>query len=295
MPVKPFHYVAPDSVDELLGLLADLASKGDPAQVMAGGTDLLVQMKTALKAPQQIIDIKAVPEATEVKITGRKIYIGAAVSAAKLNINADLCRLLPGLMEAAYLIGSSQIQSRASIGGNLSNASPAGDTIPALIALDARCDIKSAKADRQVKVEDFLVDAGRNCLEPGECLLGLEIDLPEAPAADAYMRFIPRTEMDIAVAGVGCHTTLDRQGVCTAARIGLGAVAKTALCAERAADALVGSKLDEPALQLAAELAVEAATPISDKRGTADFRRKLVAVLTRRVASTAYQRAKALI
>lgn len=293
--MRAFHYSAPTSVDELLGTLADAKAKGDQTHILAGGTDLLVQMKTANRAPQQVVDIKGVPEATEVNITKQRIYIGAAVSAARLTRDAELRKLLPGLMEATYLIGSSQIQSRASIGGNLSNASPAGDTIPSLIALNARCLIKSVNGERQIKAEDFVVGVQRNCLEAGECLLGIEIDLAQSPTADAYMRFTPRTEMDIAVVGVGVSLILDQQGVCTAARIGLGAVAKTALCAERAASALVGSKLELPALQAAAEAATETGTPISDKRGTAIFRRKITAVLTKRVASAAYQRAQALL
>jgi carbon-monoxide dehydrogenase medium subunit len=286
-----FAYVAPASVDETLAVLGEHVRAGKRVQVMAGGTDLLVQLRSADGSPRTIVDIKQLPETRRLALGADEIFIGAAIPSAVLNDNAELVRMFPGLMEAADLIGSTQIQGRASLGGNLCNASPAGDTIPAMIAAGVRCVIAGPGGTRELAVEDFVVGVGRNALAPGELLLGLKLKRPGPRSADAYLRFIPRTEMDIAVAGCGVSVTLDADGVCTAARVGIGAVAPTALLVPAAAQALVGTRVDDAALAAAGAACSAAASPITDKRGTADYRRKVVGVLCRRAGAIARDRA----
>lgn len=286
-----YAYTAPATVEEALSILSEHAQASRRAQVLAGGTDLLVQMRSLDDEPRTIVDIKKLAETNRLEVGDDHIYIGAAIPSAVLNEHQALKALLPGLLEASDLIGSTQIQGRATIGGNLCNASPAGDSIPAMIAVAAVCQIAGEGGVRELAVEDFVVGVGRNAMQPGEFLLGLKIPRPAARTGDAYLRFIPRTEMDIAVAGCGVSVTLDESGVCTAARVGIGAVAPTALLVADAAAALVGSTLDDDALQKAGEACTAASSPISDKRGTAEYRRKVVAVLCRRAAAIAKVRA----
>lgn len=288
-----FGYLAPSSLDEALSVLAEHANLGKRAQILAGGTDLLVQMRSVDREPRTLLDIKKLAETNRVDVSADEIFIGAAVPSAVLNENAALAEQLPGLVEAADLIGSTQIQGRASLGGNLCNASPAGDTIPAMIAVRAVCVIAGSGGTREMAVEDFVTGVGTNALEPGEFLLGLKIPAPAPRSGDAYLRFIPRTEMDIAVAGCGVSVTLDDKGTCTAARVGIGAVAPRPLLVPAAADALVGSSLDDAALTAAGEACSAASSPISDKRGTDVYRRKVVAVLCRRAGAIARDRAAA--
>ena len=217
------------------------------------------------------------------------IYIGSAVSSAVINENQQLQVALPGLLEAADLIGSTQIQGRATICGNLCNASPAGDSIPAMIAASAVCDIATAAGTRELPVEEFVIGVGQNALQSGEFLLGLKLPMPTANTKDAYLRFTPRTEMDIAVAGVGVSLTLS-QGICTAARVAIGAVAPTARLVPEAANALIGTDLNDQALADAGEACKAAASPINDKRGTVQYRKKVIAVLCRRAIALAHQR-----
>ena len=285
-----FAYEAPTSVDDAVSILATRAKAGERAQIIAGGTDLLVQMRSDT-APRTIVDVKHVADANHVDLGGAETFIGASVASAVLQENAALTARFPGLTDAADLIGSTQIQGRASIGGNLCNASPAGDTIPALIANSAICVIAGPGGARELPVENFVVGVGKNALEEGEFLVGLKLPNPPARSADAYLRFIPRTEMDIAVAGCGVRLAFDEAGVCTHARVGIGAVAPTALLVPAAAEALLGTKVDDAALQAAGEACTAAASPISDKRGTAEYRKKVVAVLCRRAAGSARDRA----
>ena len=287
-----FAYAAPTSVDEAVALLKEHASAGVRTQILAGGTDLLVQLQGLDKEPRALIDVKKISDVTELQIGDQETFIGAAVASAVLNENARLKALFPGLLEAADLIGSTQIQGRASIGGNLCNASPAGDRIPAMIACGAVCVIAGDGGRRELPVEDFVTGVGSNALAAGEMLVGLKLPNPSSGASSAYLRFIPRTEMDIAVAGCGVALTLDEAGVCTDARVAIGAVAPTALLVPEAAAALIGSKVDDDALQAAGAACSAAASPISDKRGTVEYRRKVVGVLCRRAAAIAAQRAR---
>ncbi len=284
-----FAYVAPQSVNDVVEALS--GADGERAQIISGGTDLLVQMRSVDRDPRTIVDIKKLAETNRLEIGDDEIYIGAAVCSALMNENAELKAILPGLIEAGDLIGSTQIQGRATICGNLCNASPAGDSIPAMIAVGAVCDIANSSGGRELPVEEFVTGVGTNALEPGEFLLGIKIPRPAANSKDAYLRFIPRTEMDIAVAGCGVSVTIEDDGTCSAARVAIGAVAPTALLVPAAAEALIGTQIDEAALQAAGEACTAASSPISDKRGTVEYRRKVIAVLCRRAAEIARQRA----
>ena len=288
-----FAYEAPRSVADAVGILQDHANNGRRAQVLAGGTDLLVQLRGLDKAPRTIVDVKKIEETNRLDIGGDEIYIGAAIPSAILNENEELKSLLPGLIESADLIGSTQIQGRASLGGNLCNSSPAADTIPAMIADRGICVIAGSAGEREVPVEDFCTGVGTNVMTDDEFLLGLKFPRPPANSGDAYLRFIPRTEMDIAVAGAGVSVTLDGSGTCTAARVGIGAVAPTPLLVADAAAALVGTAVDDAALAAAGAACAAAASPINDKRGTIEYRRKVVAVLCRRAGAIARDRALA--
>jgi carbon-monoxide dehydrogenase medium subunit len=251
---------------------------------------VLVQMRSINRQPRTIIDIKRLVETNRLEVDAEQIYIGSAVPSAKMQEHAELKSLYPGLLEAADLIGSTQVQGRATVCGNLCNASPAGDSIPALIAAGAVCDIATANGSRELAVEDFVTGVGQNALAEGEFLLGLKLNRPTASTKDAYLRFTPRTEMDIAVVGVGVSISLDG-AECVAARVAIGAVAKTALLVKAAAEGLVGTTLDDASLHRAGEVCQAAAQPISDKRGSASYRKKVVGVLCRRALAVARDRA----
>jgi|TARA_B110000503_G_scaffold83210_2_gene126984 CO/xanthine dehydrogenase FAD-binding subunit len=283
-------YNAPQSVQEAVALLSGSDIK---TKVMAGGTDLIIQSKSQTIEPLRVVDLKHIAEMMSYSLDGAGLSLGPCMCCAEFTALQDVKALYPGLVEAAYLIGSTQVQGRASIGGNLCNSSPAADTIPALIAIGAKCLIVGAGGERTVAVEDFVTGVGRNCMQPGELLQRILVARPAPGSRDAYLRFIPRTEMDIAVAGAGVSVTLDSQGVCTAARVAIGAVAQTALLVSSAAEALIGTQLDEVAVANAAAAASAAASPITDRRGTIEFRRHIVGVLVKRATLIAKERAQA--
>ncbi len=283
------QYEAPTS----LAQAAQSLHGSSDAKILAGGTDLLVQMKLGIRQPALIVDIKHIPELMELTLGDRGLHLGAAVPGAIVSAHAKVGNMYPGLVEAFALIGSSQIQGRCSAGGNLCNASPAADSVPALMVNRASCNIVGPKGTRTVAVEHFNTGPGKNCLENGEILVSMDIPLPAPRSSDAYLRFIPRTEMDIAVAGAAVALSLDASGVCTAAIVAIGAVAPTALLVPAAAVALIGTTLDDAALHKAAAAASAASSPISDKRGTAEYRRKVVGVLVRRAAAIAKARIEA--
>jgi carbon-monoxide dehydrogenase medium subunit len=253
---------------------------------------LLVQVRSGLRQPTSHIDIKRIPELIGITIDGRELTLGAATAAAAICEDALLSRLWPGFAEAVHLIGSTQIQGRGSVGGNLCNASPAADTTCALIVNQATCVIAGPKGTREVPVEHFCIAPGKTVLANAEFLVALRVPRPAPRTSDAYLRLIPRTEMDIAVAGAGASVTLDAGGTCTSARVAIGAVAPTALLVPEAARALIGSRLDERALERAGDAASAAAKPIDDKRGTVAYRKTVVGVLTRRAVAIAAARAK---
>jgi carbon-monoxide dehydrogenase medium subunit len=283
------RYEAPGSLDQAVALLA---TEPGEARVLAGGTDLLVQLRTDLIEPALIVDIKRIPETRQIVEDGGGFRIGAAVTGAELKEHPRLKSAWPGLVEAANLIGSTQIQGRASLGGNLCNGSPAADSVPALIAAGAIAVIVGPGGRRELPVEDVMQGPRRLALTRGEIVAAFLLPPRPARTADAYLRFIPRTEMDIAVAGCGVCLTLDASATCTAARVALGAVAPRPLLVPDAAKALVGTRVDAAALA-GLDAAVRAACqPIDDKRGTRAYRTKVAGVLARRAAHTAYERAR---
>jgi CO/xanthine dehydrogenase FAD-binding subunit len=288
--MQSLRYEAPTSVTEAVEILA--AANGRAA-ILAGGTDLLVRMHAGAEQPGAVVNVKKIPELRALELGPRGLVLGAAVCAAEIGEHTTLAEVYPGLAEAVALIGSDQIQGRASVGGNLCNGSPAADTVPSLVALGAECEIAAPGGQRRrVAAHAFVTGPGRTVLRPGELLVALHVPRPAPGSADAYLRFIPRSEMDIAVVGAAVSLTLDGAGRCSAARVALGAVAPTVVSASEAAAALVGSALDEAALTRAGDAARAACNPIDDKRGTAGYRRKIAAVLTRRAAALAAERAR---
>jgi aerobic carbon-monoxide dehydrogenase medium subunit len=283
------RYEAPNSLDQAVALLAK--EPGD-ARVLAGGTDLLVQMRTDVLDPVLVVDIKGIAETRQIKEEAGGFRIGAAVTGAELKEHPKLKSVWPGVVEAANLIGSTQIQGRATMGGNLCNGSPAADSVPALIAAGAKATIVGPKGRRDIPVEDVMLAPRKLALTKGEIIASFLLPAKPARTGEAYLRFIPRTEMDIAVVGVGVCLTLDAKGVCTAARVALGAVAPRPLLVAPAAAALVGSKVDAAALQKLAAAASAACKPIDDKRGTIEYRIKVAGVLARRTAEIALERAR---
>ena len=282
------RYEAPNSLDQAVALLAKETGE---ARVLAGGTDLLVQMRTDIIDPVLVVDIKGIAELRQIKEEGGGYRIGAAVTGAELKEHPKLKSIWPGIVEAANLIGSTQIQGRATMGGNLCNGSPAADSVPALIAAGAKATIVGPKGRRDAPVEDVMLAPRKLSLNKGEIIASFLMPPKPARTGDAYLRFIPRTEMDIAVVGCGVGLTL-KDGVCKDARVGLGAVAPTALLVEHAARALIGSRLDDAALNAAASACSAACRPIDDKRGTIAYRTKIAGVLLKRTALIAAERAK---
>ena len=287
--MSQLDYLAPTSADEASRALAAAGAAGRP---LSGGTDLLVQLRAGRLKPGLIVDLKKIPGAIGIREQDGGFVIGASTPGAMLGEHASLSRVWPGVVEAANLIGSTQIQGRASMAGNLCNASPAADSVPPLVAARATCVIVGPSGRRTASAGSIAVGPGRTSLQPGEFVLEIHLP-PRGPrAADAYLRSIPRTEMDIAVVGAGVNLTLDVDGVITHARVALGAVGPTVILADDAAAALIGTRADDVALARLDEAARAICRPISDKRGTADFRTKIAGVLARRVASIAYGRAK---
>jgi aerobic carbon-monoxide dehydrogenase medium subunit len=284
------RYEAPDSVDGAVALL--VGATGD-ARVLAGGTDLLVQMRADVLDPELIVDIKKIRETRTVTEEKGGWRIGAAVTGAELKEHAQLKKAWPGVVEAANLIGSTQVQGRATLGGNLCNGSPAADSVPALIAAGAVATLAGPKGRRDLPVEDVMLGPRKLALQKGEIVVSFLLPPKPPRSSDAYLRFIPRTEMDIAVVGAGVSLTLDGSGIVTAARVGLGAVAARVLLVTEAAQAIIGSRLDEAAQRRLEAAARAVCRPIDDKRGTVDFRVDVAAVLTRRAALIALDRARA--
>ncbi|MEX0619205.1 MAG: xanthine dehydrogenase family protein subunit M [Pseudohongiellaceae bacterium] len=283
------RYETPVSIADAVALLQGSPARG---QILAGGTDLIVQMRSGAANPQLLLDIKHIPETRRIEFSDGRFEIGAAVSGAELNENEAFKTTWPGVAEAFDLIGSTQIQGRATLGGNLCNASPAADTVPALIAADAVCRIAGPDGERQVPAESIITQPGRTSLAAGEFIVSIRFPRQMNRTGDAYLRLIPRTEMDIAVAGAGVCLTLDSEGRCATARVALGAVGPTPLLVNDAGAALIGSRLEAAALDSMAEAVAAACRPINDKRGTIDYRTRVAAVLARRSALMALNRAE---
>ncbi len=282
------RYEAPTSTKEAVNLMAKAKGK---AYWLAGGTDLLVQMKSGLVEPDVIIDIKRIKATQEISKTAKGFKIGAAVSGARLRDHKALNKAWPGVVEATNLIGSDQVQGRCTMAGNLCNASPAADSVPALVAAKAKVTVVGPKGRRTVAVEKIPTGPGKTSLKKGEVIESISLPRGGAKTGDAYLRFIPRTEMDIAVCSAGVCLTLGRTGVIKEARVALGAVGPTVVLATEAAAAIEGTTLDDEALAALADAVEAACSPIDDKRGTVEFRTEVTGVLARRAAKIAYQRA----
>lgn len=285
--MEAFTYLAPRSLSEALSALGN----GKRSLVLAGGTDVIVQLREGRRHCDQLIDLKHIPELMTFKTTADgSLEIGAAAPLAELYENADIRKRFPAIVDAASIIGGTAIQSRASLGGNLCNASPAADSSPALMALGARLVITGPAGNREVAVEDFFAGPGRSTLQPGELLLTIKVPAPAPNSGAFYHRFIPRNEMDIAVASSGVSITLDGSGTIQAARVALGAVAATPVMVPAAAAALIGKPAGPEAFAAAGEAAAAAAHPIDDMRGGIAQRHHLAKVLTVRALEGALQR-----
>lgn len=281
-------FTAPTTVDDAINALARAPGLAKP---LAGGTDLLVQMRSGRMRPEVIVDIKRIPDLIGVRETGDSFVIGAATPGVMLSEHEAFSSAWPGIVEGVDLIGSQQIQGRASLVGNLCNASPAADSVPALICARAVALIAGPDGKREAPVEAIVTGPGQTSLKKGEFIVEFRVPKPKPRQSDAYLRFIPRTEMDIAVVGCGVNVTLDAAGLCTDARVVLGAVAPTQLFVDEAAQALIGHRLDDDTLSRLDAAAQRACKPINDKRGTIEYRTKVAGVLARRAAAIAFERA----
>lgn len=287
--LKDFEYAAASSIDEAVSLLA---AGGERAKVLAGGTDLIVQLREGLREADLVVDIKKIPELLELSYSPEQgLRLGAAVPCYQIYENAEIAKAYPALADATNIIGGWQIQSRASVGGNLCNASPAADSIPALIAYDAKCNIAGPQGTRTVPVAEFCTAPGKTVLGRGEFLVSIELPPPSTKTGAHYLRFIPRNEMDIAVVGAAAWISLNGGTTIKDARVALAAVAPRPLLVEAAAQALIGKEANEETFEAAAQAAQKSVTPISDMRGPAEYRVHLTGVLTRRALRTALERA----
>lgn len=283
------QYTSPETFNEAVSLLT---RANGSARLLAGGTDLLVQLRADLIEPDVVIDLKRLPGMRQIEVRNDGFTIGAAVTCAELSEHEDLVAAWPGVVEAAALIGSTQIQGRATLGGNLCNGSPAADSVPALIAAEAHVTILGADGQRNVPIQDVMSGPGRTILGSDEIITSFLLPPRRPRSGSAYLRFIPRTEMDIAVVGTGVQLIMDEAGICVEARVGLGAVAERPILAMEAAEILIGTSVSEDDLETFAQQVGEACRPIDDKRGTREFRIDVAGVLARRTARIALERAK---
>jgi CO/xanthine dehydrogenase FAD-binding subunit len=287
--LKWIDFARPHSVAEAVELLTE---RGDRARPLAGGTDLIVQLRTGVHDPDYVVDIKEIPELNELSYNASSgLTIGAAVPCYKIYGNADVTSMYPAIVDSATIIGGTQIQGRASLGGNLCNAVPSADTIPTMIALGATANITGPNGDRSVPVADFCTWVRENVLGPGELLVSMHFPTPPANSGARYQRFIPRNEMDIAVVGVGASVTLNN-GTFESVRVSLASVAPTPLDVTEISDALAGQEVNDENIAKAGELAKAASKPITDMRGTIEYRKHLCDVITRRVLNDAVTRAR---
>lgn len=287
--MKSFAYEAPTTLNAAVTILN---TQNGRARVLAGGTDLLVQIRANLYDVDMIIDVKKIPELNQISYEPEKgLVIGAAVSCAEIYEHTDVTANYVGLIDAVSIIGGIAIQGRATLGGNICNASPSGDGISAIIALDGVCNIIGPDGARSVPAAEFCIAPGKNALQRGELLVSIQFPVPQANTGSRYLRFTPRAEMDIAVAGVGAVVELN-EGQITLARLALAAVSPTPILATEAAEVLIGKPPSEEIFSAAADIARESINPITDVRGTAAQRRHLIGVLTKRALTGALARAK---
>ena len=288
--MRAIDYQAPTSLSEAVSIMA---ANGDRARPLAGGTDVLVQLRGGRREADVVVDTKKIPELNTLNLGDNGLQLGAAVPCYRIYQDSAVAAAYPGLIDAAGMIGSIQIQGRATVGGNLCNAAPSGDTIPPVITLGGEAHINGPNGWRTLPAENFCTGPGRNALENGELLVAIQLPAPAANSGTAYLRFIPRNEMDIAVAGVSSTVQLDVSGqTIQSARIALASVGPTPILATAAGDSLAGKAVSDEAIAEAGRLASEAATPITDMRGTIRQRHHLVDVLTRRTLNIAIRRAR---
>lgn len=288
--MRAIDYQAPTSLSEAVSIMA---ANGDRARPLAGGTDVLVQLRGGRREADVVMDTKKIPELNTLNLGDNGLQLGAAVPCYRIYQDSAVAAAYPGLIDAAGMIGSIQIQGRATVGGNLCNAAPSGDTIPPVITLGGEAHINGPNGWRTMPAENFCTGPGRNALENGELLVAIQLPAPAANSGTAYLRFIPRNEMDIAVAGVSSTVQLDASGqTIQSARIALASVGPTPILATAAGDSLAGKAVSDEAIAEAGRLASEAATPITDMRGTIRQRHHLVDVLTRRTLNIAIRRAR---
>jgi carbon-monoxide dehydrogenase medium subunit len=290
--MQAFSYVPARSLSEAADILA---KEGDGAKLLSGGTDIIVQLREGRRSAKVVVDVKGIPELNQLSFDPKAgLVIGAAAPLHRIYNNAEIAKMYPGLMDAFTLIGGTAIQGRATLGGNVCTASPAGDSIPALIAHGAVAVVASRSVIREMPLEKFFAGPGRTVLNPGELLVRFQIPAPQANASGAYLRFIPRNEMDIAVVSAGAYVVLDAtKANVLSARISIGAVAPTPLFVKDAGDALAGKPISAESIDAAAKLAQAAAKPITDMRGTVEQRKHLSYVMTKRAIEKAIERAKA--
>lgn len=284
------RYEAPIDINAAIALLS--SAKG-PTRLLAGGTDVIVQMETDLIEPELIVDVKKLPGLRGIAPENGGWRIGAATTGMEICDHKEFAKAWPGVIEGVKLIGSIQVKGRASMGGNLCNASPGADSVPPLFAAGAICRVIGAKGSREVPVEQIPTAPGKTSLAKDEIVTSFFLPARPKRSGDAYQRFTPRTEMDIAVTGVAVNLTLDDKGVCSAARVAIGAVAPTCLLVKEAGAALVGTKVDDAAIDKMVAACRASCRPIDDKRGTKEFRIEVTGVLARRVAKVALERALA--
>ena len=282
------RYEVPKTLEAAIALLAGANGRG---RVLAGGTDLLIQLRSGRAEPELLVDVKAIAEMRAVEAAADGYRVGAAVTCMELIENEAFARAWPGIVDGVKYIGSIQVKGRATMGGNLCNASPAADSVPALIAAGAVACIAGPQGRREQPVEAFVTGPGKTTLAKGELVVSFLLPRRAPRSGDAYLRFTPRTEMDIAVVGAAVNLTLDDKGVCASARVSLGAVAARALLVPEAAAALIGTRVDAAALARLAAAASAACKPIDDKRGTKEYRTKVAGVMAERAAVIALERA----
>ena len=289
--MEAFDFVAAKSIDQAVSILNE---HGDRARIIAGGTDILVMMRAGRRLADVVLDVKDIPELNQMSVAADGgLTLGAAVPCYRIYQNEAIVSRYPGLIDCATLIGGIQIQGRASIGGNLCNAAPSGDSIPAVIAYSGVCNIAGPNGTRQLPAEDFCTAPGQNALQQGEMLVSVEFPAPPANSGANYLRFIPRNEMDIAVAGVGSSVVLDASGQnFVSGRVALASVAPTPVFSRAAGDSLAGKPVSDESIREASELAMADARPITDMRGTIRQRTHLIGVLTRRTLNNAVARAR---
>lgn len=285
-----FEFESPTTLSDAIDVIARYPGKCRP---FAGGTDLIDQMRVGVHTPDVLVDVKKIAELNSLHVAADGLRIGAAVPCFRIYDNPTIVEQYSAITDSCHIIGGIQIQSRASIGGNLCNSGPAADSTPSLIVLNGVCVIAGPEGRREIPVESFCTGPGRNVLRDGELLVEIRVPIPGLNSGSHYRRMIPRNEMDIAVVGVAAFVKLDESGQkFESARIALGAVGPTPLLCEGAAESLVGQPVDEATIDKAADAARSIVSPITDMRGTEEYRRHVTGVLTRRVIQAAVQRAR---